>query len=77
MDLQTRIAKILERELSKLDALSQASSDPMQSADIRSLDTLIKAHKAFIAADPVPPSSPDAPANKSTDELIASLSDHK
>ena len=54
------IKAILSRELDKLDSLSKTSLEPLSPADVRSLDMLVKAYRAFV--DPAPATSAAAPA---------------
>jgi hypothetical protein len=75
--MRDKITAILERELAKLDALSQAGPAPLATADIKSLDTLIRAYRSFVDPTKNPPDKPadQDPATMSTDELLAKLND--
>lgn len=75
--MKDKIQKILERELSKLDAISATDPLPLGSRDVRSLDTLIKAYRSFV--DPGPPSpgakkpSASDPSSLPIDQLLAEV----
>ncbi len=71
--MRDKIQAILERELAKLDTLSNAGPAPLASADIKSLDTLIRAYRSLVdpAKNPPADTQPDDPATLSTEELIA------
>ena len=63
------IKSILNRELSKLERLSETSPEPLSAQDVRSLDLLVKAYRAFV--DPTVHQSAAAPA--AADPASASL----
>lgn len=74
--MQDKIKQILERELQKLDILSLLSETPMAAADVKSLDTLIKAYRTFTAPEQTPPlPDPLAPAQQTTADLLSGLND--
>jgi len=68
------IQHILERELDKLNIMSRLNIEPMAAADIKSLDTLIKAYRSFVAPEATPPTpDPKSPAIQSTEDLLSDL----
>jgi len=74
--MKEKIRALLERELTKIELLSLTNKAPLQVADIKSLDTLIKAYKSF---EEQPAEAPPAssPANIPLDQLVkAILSEH-
>lgn len=75
--MRDKIQAILERELDKLDARSRSlAPEPLPSADIKSLDTLIKAYRSFIDPKSLPDKpAPDDPASLSNEQLLAQVND--
>lgn len=73
--MNDRIQKLLQRELEKFERLSLNTETPLQSNDVRSLDTLIKAYRTFSAppqSSPVSPAGAD-PASASTESLLSDV----
>ena len=70
MNVPEKIQAILEREINKLDTLSSNSAAPLEAADVKSLDTLIKAYRSFVAPQENPASAPADPADLSTEALL-------
>lgn len=69
--MNERIQKLLERELAKLEILSASTSDPLGFSEIKSLDTLIKAHRTFSAPEsPAVSPAADDPASQTTEALL-------
>lgn len=72
--MRDKIQAILERELDKLNTLSQAGPSPLAANDIKSLDTLIKAYRAFV--DQPPPGKPtEHPSSAPTEDLLKELTE--
>ena len=69
------ITNIIQRELNKLDSLSATSLEPISPADVRSLDLLVKAYRAFVDPAPTVRAAHAAtdPAKVSTEELLDGL----
>ena len=68
--LKDRVEQILERELSKLDAMSRLSMTGLALEDVRRLDVLIKCYSSFIGPLDKKNDRADAPENQSTEDLL-------
>jgi hypothetical protein len=76
--MRTRIEQILERELTKLDTASQSSPEPLSVAEIKSLDTLIRAYRSFSDPAKTSPDQPASdPASAATADLLQALNDNQ
>lgn len=74
--MKKQIQAILERELDKLNQLSALDTKPLDSYSIKSLDTLIKAYRSFVAPEADPPKpDPKDPANQSIEDLLSDLAE--
>lgn len=71
--LPARVAAIFDRELTRLDELSQAQGLDLDS--LRCLDLLIKAHRTFSLPNTPPDASdpPDDVSSISTEKLLTEL----
>jgi hypothetical protein len=67
--MKERIQALLERELQKFETASLAASEPLDSRDIKSLETLIKCYHSFCNPTPPPPPASD-PASSATEDLL-------
>lgn len=71
--MHDKIQAILERELEKISNLSKLGPEPLAPADIRSLDTLIKAYRTLVAPDPAKEPTTKSTESISTSDLLVSL----
>lgn len=68
-----KIQKILEREISRINSLSEKSGLTLD--DIRALDLLLKSVKNFSAKPEDAPPPPGSPEAQSTESLLDDLTD--
>jgi hypothetical protein len=70
--MHLKIQAILERELDKINQLSLEGNEPLTPADIRSLDTLIKAYRTLVAPESDKPAAKTT-ETESTEDLLHEL----
>ncbi len=71
--MKDKIQSLLERELLKIEVLSLTNPKPLQVADIKSLDTLIKAYRSFVEPKPAESAPASTPASMPDDQLVKDI----